>query len=116
MKITLGILSILCYIICISFESQEGLPCRTFVLFQNLRNNANEISEFCHKEQEPVFITRNGVGDLVVMSIEAYERQQALIELYRKLSEAEAEIINGAEGKDFFEFTKKLRTNVHGKI
>ncbi|HAG09098.1 MAG TPA: type II toxin-antitoxin system Phd/YefM family antitoxin [Desulfotomaculum sp.] len=82
----------------------------------DLRNNANEISEFCRREREPVFITRNGVGDMVVMSIEFYERQQALIELYGKLSEAEAEIAGGGEGKDFFEFAKKLRANVHGKV
>jgi len=82
----------------------------------DLRNNANEISEFCHREREPVFITKNGVGDMVVMSIEDYERQQALIELYGKLSEAEAEIAKGVEGKDFFEFAKKLRANVHGKV
>ena len=82
----------------------------------DLRNNANEISEFCHSEREPVFITKNGTGDMVVMSIETYERQQALIELYSKLSEAEAEIANGAEGKDFFEVAKKLRAYVHGKV
>lgn len=82
----------------------------------DLRNNANEISEFCHREREPVFITKNGTGDMVVMSIEAYERQQALIELYGKLSEAEAEIANGAAGEDFMKVAKKLRGNVHGKI
>jgi len=82
----------------------------------DLRNNANEISEFCHKEREPVFITKNGVGDMVVMSIETYERQQALIELYGKLAEAEAEIANGAPDEDFFEIAKKLRAGVHGKI
>ena len=82
----------------------------------DLRNNANEISEFCHREHEPVFITKNGVGDMVVMSIEAYERQQALIELYGKLAEAEAEIANGAAGEDFFEVAKKLRASVRGKV
>ncbi|MHB1407340.1 MAG: type II toxin-antitoxin system Phd/YefM family antitoxin [Desulfitobacteriaceae bacterium] len=82
----------------------------------DLRNNANEISQFCHSEREPVFITKNGTGDMVVMSIELYERQQALIELYSKLFEAEAEIANGAEGKDFFEVAEKLRANVHGKL
>lgn len=82
----------------------------------DLRNNANEISEFCHKEREPVFITKNGTGDMVVMSIETYERQQAIIELYSKLAEAEVEIANGAEGKDFFEVAKKFRAYVHGKV
>ena len=47
----------------------------------DLRNKANEISEICHSENEPVFITKNGMGDLVVMSIESYERQQALLQL-----------------------------------
>ena len=39
----------------------------------DLRNNYNEISTFCHNYAEPVFITKNGKGDLAVMSIEAYE-------------------------------------------
>jgi PHD/YefM family antitoxin component YafN of YafNO toxin-antitoxin module len=63
-----------------------------------------------------VFITRNGVGDMVVLSIEMYERQQAQLELYAKLSEAEAEIAMGAEGADFFEYAEKLRSNLHGTI
>lgn len=82
----------------------------------DLRNNSNEISEFCHTEREPVFITKNGVGDLVVMSIEVYEQQQALIELYAKLAEAEAEIANGDIGEDFFEVARKLRGSIHAKI
>ena len=57
----------------------------------NLRNNFNLISDICHKNAEPVFITKNGQGDMVVMSLALYEKQQALIELYQKLSEAEAE-------------------------
>ena len=40
----------------------------------DLRNNYNEISEFCNRSNEPVFITKNGSGDLVVLSNEAYER------------------------------------------
>ncbi|WP_089609854.1 type II toxin-antitoxin system Phd/YefM family antitoxin [Dehalobacterium formicoaceticum] len=82
----------------------------------DLRNNANDISEFCHTSREPVFITKNGVGDMVVMSIETYERQQARINLYIKLAEAEEEIANGAEGEDFLEFAKQLRNSVHGQV
>jgi prevent-host-death family protein len=82
----------------------------------DLRNRANDISEFCHTSREPVFITKNGVGDMVVMSIETYERQQALIRLYTKLAEAEVEIANGAEGEDFFELAERLRSSVHGQI
>ena len=82
----------------------------------DLRNNSNEISEFCRSACEPVFITKNGVGDMVVLSVEMYERQQAQLELYAKLAEAEAEIASGAEGVDFFEFAKKLRAGVHGTV
>ena len=80
----------------------------------DLRNNSNEISEFCRTSREPVFITKNGVGDMVVMSIEMYERQQAQLELYAKLAEAEAEIAVCTEGVDFFEFAKKLRGSADG--
>ena len=82
----------------------------------DLRNSSNEISEFCRSSREPVFITKNGVGDMVVLSIEMYERLQAQLELYAKLAEAEAEIASGTRGVDFFEFAKKLRADVHGKF
>tara|TARA_Y100000031_G_C7967244_1_gene268729 strand:- start:284 stop:550 length:267 start_codon:yes stop_codon:yes gene_type:complete len=55
----------------------------------DLRNHFNEISELCHKEGEPVYITKNGKGDLVVMSLARFEEQEALLELYQKLSIAE---------------------------
>ena len=47
----------------------------------DLRNNYNEISTFCHNYPEPVFITKNGKGDLAVMSIEAYEGLTSRFEL-----------------------------------
>ena len=82
----------------------------------DLRNSSNEISDFCRTTREPVFITKNGVGDLVVMNIEVYERLQARLELYARLAEAEAEIAAGARGEDFFECVKKLRNSSHGTI
>lgn len=48
----------------------------------DLRNNYNKISTFCHEYAELVFITKNGKGDLVVMSIEAYEQLAGRCELY----------------------------------
>ncbi len=53
----------------------------------DLRNNYNEISEFCHKYSEPVYITKNGTGDLAVMSIETYERLVGKFELYSLLEQ-----------------------------
>ena len=49
--------------------------------------NTNEISEICHKQQQPVFITKNGKGDLAVLSIEAYEKLCGKFELYSLLNE-----------------------------
>ena len=46
--------------------------------------NTNEISDFCHAQREPVLITKNGYGDLVLMSMETYERTVAMAEVYRK--------------------------------
>ncbi len=82
----------------------------------DLRNSANEISDFCRQTREPVFITRNGSGDMVVMNMEEYERRMALIDLYGKLAIAEEEIRNGAEGEDFPAFAEKLRRDIHGSI
>ncbi len=82
----------------------------------DLRNNSNEISALCKGTREPVFITKNGVGDMVVMSMEAYEQQQARLEIYAHLARAEAQDAAGEEGEDFFEAAKRLRTKVHGKV
>ena len=62
----------------------------------DLRNHYSEISEFCHKYQEPVFLTKNGVGDLVVMSNAQYEYLCGKIELYRCL---EAGLVAEETGK-----------------
>ncbi len=78
----------------------------------DLRNNFNEISDICHKEEEPVFITKNGQGDMVVMSLAHYEKQQALIELYQKLGEAESESASGAPGLSHRDFMKELKSKV----
>ena len=48
----------------------------------DLRNKYNEISDFCHEYTEPVFITKNGKGDLAVMSMETYELLSGKLELY----------------------------------
>lgn len=71
--------------------------------------NTNEISEICHKSKEPVFITKNGYGDLVVMSMETYERQMALVEIYKKLAEAEEELTNDTPLLKAEEVFRKLR-------
>ncbi len=79
----------------------------------DMRNKFNTISEMCHTENEPVFLTKNGQGDLVVMSIELFEKQQALLDLYQKLGEAEAESMAGAPVISHEELMTKLRKKIH---
>ena len=71
--------------------------------------NTTEISELCHKAKEPIFITKNGYGDLVIMSMETYERKLARVDLYKKLAEAENQIENGEMLLDAKSVFKDLR-------
>ena len=57
----------------------------------DLRNNFAEISKTVHETSQPVFLTKNGYGDMVVLSMEAYENLQFESEIYFKLREAEKE-------------------------
>lgn len=57
----------------------------------DLRNNFAEISKTVHETAKPVFLTKNGYGDMVVLSMEAYENLQFESEIYFKLKEAERE-------------------------
>jgi PHD/YefM family antitoxin component YafN of YafNO toxin-antitoxin module len=57
--------------------------------------NTTEVSELCHSKQEPIFITKNGYGDMVIMSMETYERQLAMTDIFEKLAVAEKQIQNG---------------------
>ena len=61
----------------------------------DLRDQYNVISTFCHEYDEPVFITKNGKGDLAVMSIEAYEKLMGRFELYGLLQEGLDDVAEG---------------------
>ena len=61
----------------------------------DLRNGYNEISTFCHQYGEPVFIAKNGKGDLAVMSIEAYEQLLGRFELYGLIQKGLDDIQSG---------------------
>ena len=79
----------------------------------DIRNKFHTISQQCHEEQEPVFLTKNGKGDLVVMSIELYEQQAALLELYRKLGEAEAESSLNTSKTIHADLMTRMRSRLH---
>ena len=79
----------------------------------DLRNKANEISELAHRSDEPVFITRNGEGDMVVMSLAHYSRLQLRIELFSKLAVAQAQKAAGDKGRPLSAVMKELRKRLH---
>jgi PHD/YefM family antitoxin component YafN of YafNO toxin-antitoxin module len=75
----------------------------------DLRNKAPAISKLCHESGEPVFITKNGVSDLVVMSAAAYERDQARLKLYAMLDAAEEDVRRGDRGVSIKRLAALLR-------
>jgi PHD/YefM family antitoxin component YafN of YafNO toxin-antitoxin module len=74
-----------------------------------LRNEYNNISKLCKEKMQPVFLTKNGEGDLVVMSIEAYLYREEMLDLREKLLEAEASRISGAKTYTVEEVSKILK-------
>lgn len=68
----------------------------------------SELSELCRETNEPVFITKNGYGEMVIMSMDTYEKTMLMNDIYRKVDEAEQSVRKGdvAEG---FESLRKTR-------
>ena len=75
----------------------------------DLRNNFADISRTVHETQQPVFLTKNGYGDMVVLSMEAYENLQFESEVYCKLKEAELEASMTDQRFSSKEVFKKLK-------
>ena len=76
--------------------------------------NTNEISDVCHARREPLFITKNGYGDLVVMSIESYEELVETAATDRAIGEAEAEYAVDGKLYDAREALSTLRRKHFG--
>ena len=78
----------------------------------DLRNKSNEISELAYTSNEPIFITKNGTGDLVVMSMSYYSKLQLKLDLLGKLSVAQNQKAGGDKGRTL----KQVMTNVKKTI
>ena len=74
-----------------------------------LRNEYNDISNLCKKENKPVFLTKNGEGDLVVMDIATYDQREKQLELREKLIEIEELRKAGVPDISAREFSRNLR-------
>lgn len=85
----------------------------TIMPIRDLRNTS-ERSELAHKKQEPIFITKNGYSDLVVMSAELYERFAQINKIDQAIFEAEAEVNDGAEPIALDSAMERLNKKYHG--
>lgn len=63
-----------------------------------IRQNYNEIAELCRKTAEPIFLTKNGEGDLVVMDIETFDRREKMLKLREELLSVEEDRLAGRAG------------------
>ena len=81
-----------------------------------LRNDYNAITKLAHEKKEPVYITKNGEGDIVVMSIEAFERREAMLDLREKLLFAEQQRLAGEPTISLETAHKRLKEKVNGKV
>ena len=79
----------------------------------SLRNEYSNISDLAHKTKEPIYITKNGEGDLVVMSINAYEAREQMLDMRAKVLKAEEERLSGAKTLSIEEVRAQLRERVH---
>jgi len=78
----------------------------------DLRNRANEISALAHDSDEPIFITKNGEGDMVVMSLAQYSKLQFKLDLFSKLAAAQVERAKGDKGRSLSKVMKDLRKRI----
>lgn len=74
-----------------------------------IRQNYNEIADICRKTAEPVFLTKNGEGDLVVMDIETYNRREKMLKLREELLAVEEDRMRGVKGYTIDEVAAMMR-------
>lgn len=79
----------------------------------DLRNKSNEISKLAHDSNEPIYITKNGEGDLVVMSMNHYSKMQLKLDLFSKLSVAQKQKSAGDTGRSLKQVMTNIRTIIN---
>ena len=80
-----------------------------------LRNDYAGISNLAHQSDEPIYITKNGEGDIVVMSIEGFERREDLLRLKAKLAAVEKQRSEGGKSYSVEESRERLNKLIHGQ-
>lgn len=79
----------------------------------DLRNKSNEISDIARDSNQPIFITRNGKGDMVVMSMAKYSQLELKVDLMSKLATAQANYAAGDRGRSIANVMDDLRARIH---
>ena len=79
-----------------------------------LRNDYASISELAKQTREPIYITKNGEGDLVLLSIDAYEKKEQMLNLGAKVLQAEQERIDGAQTLSVAEAREQRKERLNG--
>ncbi|GAE93714.1 prevent-host-death family protein [Gracilibacillus boraciitolerans JCM 21714] len=82
----------------------------------SLRNDYNTISKMAHEKEKPVYITRNGEGDLVLMSIDAFEKREAIIDLKEKLLVAEEQRLRGDKATPLDSAYQRIKERIDDKL
>lgn len=77
-----------------------------------IRQNYNEIADMCRKTAEPIFLTKNGEGDLVVMDIETYTRREKMLKLREELLAVEEDRMRGSKGYSVDEVAAMMRSAI----
>ena len=77
-----------------------------------IRQNYNEIADLCRKPAEPVFLTKNGEGDLVVMDMETYNRREKMLKLREDLLAVEEDRVRGNKGYSVSEVSEMMRAAI----
>ncbi len=80
----------------------------------SLRNDYATISNMAKETKEPIYITKNGEGDLVLMSIDAFENREQLLKLRAKILQAEQERLEGTGTVGVLEARERLRERING--
>ena len=78
----------------------------------NIRQNYNEIAELCRKTKEPIYLTKNGEGDLVVMDIDSFTRREKMLLLREELLAVEEDRLHGNLGYSVEEVSTMMRAAV----
>lgn len=80
-----------------------------------LRNDYASISNMAKETKEPIYITKNGEGDLVLMSIDVFEKREQMLQLRAKVLQAEQERIEGERTLSVSRARERLRERINGK-